>query len=224
MQKTCSTETKKVQVLTVQRHGASNLDRHEVHHPLGVEVLLTDTKLFHNNIGEPGVRRGDCSDIGGCTQNPDLYLGGGGQERSLTRATSIVGDEGIVVKNNTSQRMRKFVRGGREEAVLQETGQCVALPGTLTATDEDARGSSNVVMHNIAGGLGVANASEEAELWEDLVLCGSEASGACAGCLGQDGGVLDLVDLILFVASVLKECLPACDLLRFCHISTEENR
>lgn len=185
--------TKRTRIHTVQRHCATHLDRHEVHDPLGIEVLLADAELFNNNIGESGVGCPNGSHIGRRTQKSHLHLGFAGQKGGLARAASVVGDERIVVKNDASKRMREVVRGGWQKTVLQKTSQSMTLSAALGATDEDRGRRSDIVVYNITVGLGHADPTQEAKLRKCLVFGRCEASGVQACFFSEDWRAHDLV-------------------------------
>lgn len=200
-------------VLTIQRYGTTSLDCHQVHHSLGVEIGLANAQLLNCHIGKPRVSHLDRADIGRRAQHPDFDFALRGQKSGFARTISIVGNKSIVVKDDPSQRVRHLTGLRREEAIFQQTRQCVTLAAALTTADKDAGRSSNVVVDYIKAITGFAYASEETELRKYLVSDCSELIGVRARGLGEEGNVLDLVDSILPIITLMKECLPAVDLV-----------
>lgn len=129
----------------VERYRAANLDAHQVHHELRVQILLTDTQGLdddvHALVGLP-----HRSNVGGGAQNADLDVAVGCEMSGLTSSPLFVSGERVVVEDGARQGTRKLVSLRLEQAILEKARESVALAGALTTTDECTGGRGDIVI------------------------------------------------------------------------------
>lgn len=105
----------------VQRRRTTDLDTHEIHHALGVQILLTNSQRLDIDV-HARVRPGHRANIGGGAQDAYLDVAIGREVSGFAGRADVIRAEGVVVEDDTSQRTRQLVCLGLEQAVLEKAG------------------------------------------------------------------------------------------------------